>query len=134
MAFADNANFSTEKAEWIKITEVSDSGTVLEADVCGVKLTGMEVRNLFSLRSPVFSVEYADGEYVFTVSGYGHGVGLSQNGANCMAENGSTYEEIISHYYKDVTITDREAIKKLYQNVADTTFSLPFFFHFFFDS
>ena len=63
MAFADNANFSTEKAEWIKITEVSDSGTVLEADVCGVKLTGMEVRNLFSLRSPVFSVEYADGEY-----------------------------------------------------------------------
>ena len=107
MEFADNADFSTEKAEWIKITQVSDSGTVLEASVCGVELTGMEVRNLFSLRSPVFSVEYADGEYVFSVSGYGHGVGMSQNGANCMAENGSTYKEIIRHYYKGVTIAER---------------------------
>lgn len=107
MEFTDNADFSTEKEEWIKITEVSESGTVLEADVCGVSLTGMEVRNLFSLRSPVFSVEYSQGEYVFTVSGYGHGVGMSQNGANCMAQNGSTYEEIIKHYYKGVTIVNR---------------------------
>ena len=107
MKFTDNADFSTEKEDWIKITEVSESGTVLEASVCGIELTGMEVRNLFSLRSPVFSVEYSDGEYVFTVSGYGHGVGMSQNGANCMAENGSTYEEIINHYYKGVTIAQR---------------------------
>lgn len=107
MEFADNADFSTEKEDWIKITEVSESGTVLEASVCGIELTGMEVRNLFSLRSPVFSVEYSDGEYVFTVSGYGHGVGMSQNGANSMAENGSTYEEIINHYYKGVTIAQR---------------------------
>lgn len=107
MKFTDNADFSTEKEDWIKITEVSESGTVLEASVCGIELTGMEVRNLFSLRSPVFSVEYSDGEYVFTVSGYGHGVGMSQNGANSMAENGSTYEEIINHYYKGVTIAQR---------------------------
>ena len=88
----------------IEITSVSESGTVLEVILCGEKMSGTQLRELLSLRSPVFNAEYSDGEYIFTVSGYGHGVGMSQNGANVMAKNGSTYDEIIKHYYKDVEI------------------------------
>lgn len=93
-----------EDGGMIEIISVSDSGTVLEAVLCGERMTGTEIRELLSLRSPVFSAEYSDGEYIFTVSGYGHGVGMSQNGANAMAKNGKTYDEIIKHYYKGVEI------------------------------
>ena len=103
----ENADFNENEENWIKIKSVSDSGTVLEAEICGVEMTGMEIRNLLSLRSPSFDVEYNDGEFVFSVSGYGHGVGMSQNGANCMAQNGKTYEEIIAHYYPGTVIEDR---------------------------
>lgn len=90
--------------ELIEILSVSDPGTVLEVSFCGEKMTGNSLRELLSLRSPVFSAEYSDGEYVFTVSGYGHGVGMSQNGANAMAKNGKTYDEIIKHYYHGTEI------------------------------
>lgn len=90
--------------ELIEILSVSDPGTVLEVSFCGEKMTGNSLRELLSLRSPVFSAEYSDGEYVFTVSGYGHGVGMSQNGANAMAKNGKTYDEIIKHYYNGTEI------------------------------
>lgn len=104
----ENADFSSDETDWIKIKSTSDAGTVLEAEVCGTEMTGMELRNLLSLRSPVFEVEYEDGDFVFTVSGYGHGVGMSQNGANCMAQDGSTYEEIIAHYYPGTVIEERK--------------------------
>ncbi len=100
------AVFDSPEEEWIEIKKKSDSGTVLEAMICGVDLTGIEIRELFSLRSPVFETSYEDGEFIFTVSGYGHGVGMSQNGANCMAKEGKTAEEIIKHYYKGVTIAE----------------------------
>ncbi len=103
----ENTDFGTDEEEWIKIKSTSDSGTVLEAEVCGVRMTGMEIRNLLSLRSPVFEVEYTDGDFIFSVCGYGHGVGMSQNGANCMAQDGKTYEEIIAHYYQGTVIEDR---------------------------
>ena len=103
----ENADFSEDEDNRIKITSISDSGTVLKAEICGVEMTGMEIRNLLSLRSPSFEVEYNDGEFVFSVYGYGHGVGMSQNGANCMAQNGKTYEEIIAHYYPGTIIEDR---------------------------
>lgn len=91
----------------VKIKSTSDVGTVLEIEIFGVSMTGMEARKLLGLRSPVFDVSYEDGEYVFSVKGYGHGVGMSQNGANCMAQDGCTYKEIISHYYKGTEITKR---------------------------
>lgn len=103
----DSAEFDEDEENRIKINTVSESGTVLEAEVCGVVMTGLELRNLLSLRSPSFTAEYIDGEFVFTVSGYGHGVGMSQNGANAMAKEGKTYEDIISHYYKGTTIEKR---------------------------
>lgn len=99
-----NADFDSPEEEWIGIKKKTDNGTVLEVMICGVDLTGIKARELFTLRSPVFETEYKDGEFIFTVSGYGHGVGMSQNGANCMAKEGKTAEEIIKHYYSGVTI------------------------------
>ena len=102
------ADFRSDESDWVKIKSTSDAGTVLEAEVCGVEMTGMEMRKLLSLRSPVFETEYTDGEFVFTVSGYGHGVGMSQNGADSMAQEGYTYDEIIAHYYPGAVIESRK--------------------------
>lgn len=101
----EKADFDSPEEEWIEIKEKTENGTVIEAIICGTALTGIETRELFALRSPVFDVTYEYGEFIFTVSGYGHGVGMSQNGANCMAKEGKTAEEIIKHYYKGVTIS-----------------------------
>lgn len=88
----------------IKITKTSKTGTVLEAKINGKKVSGEEIRKAFSLRSAVFTVKCTEKKVVFTVRGYGHGVGLSQYGADFSARQGSTYEEILKHYYKGVEI------------------------------
>lgn len=93
--------------EDIKINSTSDAGTVLSITVCGENMDGATAREKFSLRSSCFSVEYEDGEYIFTVKGYGHSVGLSQYGADWYAKQGMNCEEIIKHYYKGVEIESR---------------------------
>ena len=81
-----------------KIT-CTDSGTVSELAVCSKKLTGFKIQKLLDLRSANFEIKYQDNSFTFTVYGAGHGVGMSQNGANYMAKQGSSFEEILSHYY-----------------------------------
>ncbi len=88
----------------IKITETSKSDTVLKATVNKKEFTGEEIRKAFSLRSAVFTVECTKNSVTFNVTGYGHGVGMSQYGADFMARQGSTYEEILKHYYTGVEI------------------------------
>ena len=70
----------------------------------GVRLTGTELRSLFSLRSTAFQLSLNEGVFVFTVTGHGHGVGMSQYGAQVMAENGADYREILAHYYPGTTL------------------------------
>lgn len=93
-----------EPENWIKIGERSESGTVLSADVGGITVTGNDLREAFGLRSADIEVECTDGEFVFTTRGYGHGVGMSQYGANSMAQGGKSWRDIIEHYYKGVEI------------------------------
>lgn len=100
-----DADFNSD--ELIKINSTTDSGTVTSVTVCGIKMSGMETRTLFSLRSPSFDLKYNNGEYIFSVRGYGHGVGMSQYGADWYAKQGYTYEEIIEHYYPGTEITSR---------------------------
>ena len=88
----------------IKITEKTKTGTVLKATVNKKEFTGEEIRKAFSLKSPVFTVKSTKTSVTFTVTGYGHGVGMSQYGADFMARQGSTYEEILKHYYTGVEI------------------------------
>lgn len=90
---------SGEPQNYFGKAERTASGTVTGTEVCGVSLSGAEIRSAFSLRSSNFEVLYKDGEFTFTVYGYGHGVGMSQYGADYMAKQGSDFKEILLHYY-----------------------------------
>lgn len=105
-ALSDKGTTTGEKKEkWIGDTVLNSTGTVKSITLCGKEFSGTEVRSIFSLKSATFSVKYEDGKFVFTVSGYGHGVGMSQYGANEMAKKGNTYDEILTHYYKNAVIS-----------------------------
>ena len=66
---------------------------------------GTTLRTLLGLRSTDITIDIAD-DIKITTKGYGHGVGMSQYGANEMAKNGASYEEILNHYYKDIDIVE----------------------------
>lgn len=68
--------------------------------------TGIEIRKKFNLRSTDFTIVIENDDVIFTTKGYGHGVGMSQYGANAMAKNGSTYEDILKYYYQGITIEE----------------------------
>lgn len=91
---------------WISIDKTSEAGTVLTVTVGGVTMTGQELRNLLELRSAAFEAAYEDGTFVFTTRGFGHGVGMSQYGANAMAKEGKTWKEILAHYYPNTQVTE----------------------------
>lgn len=95
----------TSLSDIIKITSTSDSGTVLKATINGKEYTGEQIRSAFGLRSPVFTVKSDKDTLTFSVSGYGHGVGMSQYGADYYAKQGYTYDQILKHYYTGVEIT-----------------------------
>ena len=67
--------------------------------------SGVEIRNLLGLRSTDFELNIQDDGIIFKTKGYGHGVGMSQYGANGMANAGFNYEQILKHYYKGVKLT-----------------------------
>lgn len=94
-----------DAAKWINgKPTLSDDGTVTALAVGGQTLTGREIRQALNLRSACFSVSHSDKGFTFKVKGYGHGVGMSQHGAKAMAEQGLSYKEILTHYYKGVTV------------------------------
>ena len=93
------ADFSGSPETWLGGIYWNDSGRVTYVNLGGAALSGAELRELFSLRSTCFTLEYTGEKFIFRVTGYGHGVGMSQYGANTMAENGESYEVILAHYY-----------------------------------
>lgn len=100
-----------DASEWAEITETSQADTVLNVKIGSGNASGLAVRDAFNLRSPCFTLKYKDGKFIFTVSGYGHGVGMSQYGADYMARQGSTYVEILKHYYTGAEIILKNEIK-----------------------
>ena len=99
-----DADWDTAPADWFRIVNTTDAGTVLTLTVCGQTCTGQEVRDALALRSAAFTVAYADGKFTFTTRGFGHGVGMSQYGANAMAKDGADWREILMHYYPKTEI------------------------------
>lgn len=99
-----DADWDTAPADWFHIVSTTDAGTVLTLTVCGQTCTGQEVRDALALRSAAFTVAYADGKFTFTTRGFGHGVGMSQYGANAMAKDGADWREILMHYYPETEI------------------------------
>ncbi len=100
----DECDFSGKEAAYFGKSEKTASGVVKQISVCGTPLKGARIRSLLDLRSSAFDVAYSDGGFTFTVYGYGHGVGMSQYGANAMAKQGSGFEEILTHYYTGCTV------------------------------
>ena len=92
--------------ECIKTIEYTDGNRVKTIKIGNLELSGVEVRSLLGLKSANFSTEINDDNIKFSVKGYGHGVGMSQTGADSMAKQGSNYEKIIKHYYTGVEISN----------------------------
>ena len=99
---------SGDPSGWFGEPEVSEAGTVLSMRVADGIFTGQELRTLFELRSAAFTVEYADNKFTFTTRGFGHDVGMSQYGADAMAQAGADYTEILAHYYPGAVLEDVE--------------------------
>lgn len=95
---------SGDASGWITDKKTSDSGTVLSVKVCGTEVTGKNLRKALGLKSANFDASFADGNFTFTVRGYGHGIGMSQYGAQFMALQGSSYTEILGWYYPEATL------------------------------
>ena len=87
----------------IKITSRDTTNHVLEVFVDNKKYTGIEIRKLLGLRSTDFEISINNDSYSITTHGYGHGVGMSQYGANYLAKKGKNYKEILEYYYNDIT-------------------------------
>ena len=101
-----DAVFGDDPAAWVTDTQRTTGGSVHSVTIGGVTVTGAQARTIFGLRSATFTLTYADGTFTFSVTGFGHGVGMSQYGADAMAEEGKTYSEILQHYYTGVTVEE----------------------------
>ena len=88
-----------EPSGWVTSGKRDESGRLEYAVIGGVKITGTALRKIFSLRSTAIDIGYDEFGFNFTTTGYGHGVGMSQYGANALAKKGFGYEEIIAWYY-----------------------------------
>lgn len=97
-------NFSLPNEEWFQNQDLSAAGYTKTITVCDASVKGTELRTALSLSSTCFDVSYTNGYYIFTVRGHGHGVGMSQAGAIFMAQQGSGYKDILSHYYPGSTL------------------------------
>ncbi|WP_010648325.1 stage II sporulation protein D [Oceanobacillus massiliensis] len=85
--------------------ERTESGRVSELGIEEYSFTGRDIREKLDLKSSDFTIKQNNGHLIFTTEGFGHGIGMSQYGANGMAKEGKTYEEIVHYFYKDVKIS-----------------------------
>jgi len=99
--YNNEADFS---GDWLMDVTYTDAGAVKTAVLGGVELTGPQIRSLFGLKSACFDMELTASGVEFITYGYGHGVGMSQYGANAMAQSGGGFEEILTWYYSGCTV------------------------------
>jgi stage II sporulation protein D len=93
-----------------KVIEKTTGKRVGKVDFKGKVLTGKDIREKLDLRSSDFAWERKGDNIVITTKGFGHGVGMSQYGANGMAEEGKNYQEIVKYYYQGVEISSAESM------------------------
>ena len=93
-------------SETLNITDINktESGRISSLKVNGVEFKGRDFQNKLSLRSTDFEIKINDKNITITTKGYGHGVGMSQYGANALAKQNKTYEEILKYYYQGTKI------------------------------
>lgn len=101
---SQNAAATLNTPQDIGESEISEGGSVKSITIGGAVFTGREIRTLFNLRSSCFKIFADEDSVCFEVTGYGHGVGMSQYGANTMAKEGFDYKKILTHYYSGTEI------------------------------
>lgn len=89
----------------LQVIERNSEGYVIQIQVGNKIYSGEDFRKIFGLASSNFTITFEEQQVKILCRGYGHGVGLSQYGAEAMAKAGSTYDKILTHYYKDVILT-----------------------------
>ncbi len=122
--FTDTVSFSKEKfsqlihskapeaalegspANWFGSVTATEGGGVGTLEIGGVVFAGKDLRSLLGLRSTVFSIHVSEDQIIVETKGYGHRVGMSQYGAEAMAQAGSDYRTILLHYYQGVDVAD----------------------------
>jgi len=95
--------FSGSPESWFGLTEYTKGGGVKSMFISGQPFTGIQLRSLLNLRSTAFWAEVKNGQILIHTKGYGHRVGMSQYGADAMAVGGSSWQEILAHYYPGTT-------------------------------
>ena len=98
------AQLSGGVEEWFTNVQRSAAGAVTDLTVGGETISGNQLRTILGLRSACFTMTFEGDAVTFSVTGYGHGVGMSQYGANVLAADGMNYREILSWYYTDTTV------------------------------
>lgn len=96
----------------------TSSHRVASIEISGKKFKGKDVRSLLGLNSSDFTFERKGEQVIVITKGNGHGVGMSQYGANGMAEEGKDYKDIVSYYYKDVLIDDISSLQDIEQLIV----------------
>lgn len=104
-AISNKLGLSLNNDSVISILSYTDGGNIKEININGNNFSGKKVRELLGLRSADFDISISDNNANITTRGYGHGVGMSQYGANGMANAGYSYKDILSHYYPGTTLT-----------------------------
>ncbi len=99
------AAFNSEDPIIAENAVYTESGRLSSVTIGGVTVTGIQLRKLFDLRSAAISIELTDEAVILTTTGFGHGVGMSQYGANTLAKDGWDYAEILLHYYQGAELT-----------------------------
>lgn len=115
--YTDTASFTQEELEtaleiqlegaasgWIGSVTHTAGGGVDTVEIGGTVFPGTDVRKRLGLRSTAFTVEAGENELTFQTRGYGHRVGMSQYGADAMAASGSSFDQILAHYYRGTVL------------------------------
>lgn len=106
-------DISNNKTLTLKMSE-TEGHRVDQLKIAGETFSGRDVREKLDLKSSDFTIEKKNKHLIFTTKGNGHGVGMSQYGANFMAKDGKSYKDIVTYYYKGVEISNvNEAVPTL---------------------
>ena len=98
--------------QWFGETSYTTGGGVESIEICGENYTGIQLRSLLGLRSTALQIQTEGDNIDITTYGYGHRVGMSQYGANAMAEEECTWQQILQHYYPGTTLHPIHEVKE----------------------
>jgi len=102
--FLFNLGLNTSSDINIGNIKKTNTGRLISMDINGITFKSSKIRTALGLRSTSFTIDVTDDKVIFNVNGFGHGVGMSQYGANGMAKEGYDYESILKHYYSNCEI------------------------------